>query len=297
MDSFNERKAEEYVERFGVNLAIEQLGILAIKSVKAKDMMDYIMSKYKKELPKPKKAVVVRRDSVDTGRPKPEDRRTAVKTVLSPKERFLNLMNMLKLDFDLPTDGDFHPFVEVEWKRGYASINGFGVNFPSEDADFMFKEVKSRPYVKLRMCILSVNSAGVIAKPDVEEFYRRQANAKKEDVRKFCGTVIIGERGIFIRAENKELRKRIIVPQRFMSRLLLDAGKWMFRVFDERRDFIIAEPVEKVDTRVVDLHKKIVDLHRKMHEHEQMKKQADRPVERLVDNRLEQLKSNGSIQL
>jgi len=291
MDPVQARKADEYVERFGVHLAIEKLSILAAKKPHAQQMLNYIRRKHIKELPR-KQPVVVRRDTNNAGS---NSRRDApiMRKALEPKEKFLNMINRLDIDPNSPTDGEFHPVIDVEWKEGNANINGFNVNFPSEDKEFMFAKVKSRRYTKLQMTILGITHNGVIARPDVDEFYRRirQKRREQQEIKKFCGTVIVNSNGyVFVRAEQQEFKKKIIIPKRNLGDLRLQPGKWMFRVIADKENEIVAVPVEEINERNL-------EITQRMHEYEETQKIRDRPVQRMVDSRLEQLKSNGSVQL
>jgi len=294
MDNFNNRKAEEYVERFGVELALERLGMLANSSDKAREMIKYITDKYTNRTSVSRRynnrenegllGINVRRDN-------------AKKVVLGPKEKYFNLIRKLNLNCNVETDGEYHPIIDVQWHNGHAKINGFNVNFPSDDKEFMFSNVKTRKHIALRMTILGLNKGGVIARPDIDKYYARKRKEFSSGVKKFNGDVWVNfhRNRLEITCINKDLKlskenKRIMVPKRFLNMLFLNPGKWMFRILKETKDTVAAEPVEKIN-------EKMQDLTRRQKEYEEKKFWQDRPIRKLADERLNELEEKGSIRL
>ena len=94
MNDFEMKKAEEYVDSFGVDEAVERLSRLANKSEKAKLMLEYITERYCE--PVSSMVKVVSKDDEDRVLGKfHHPRRTVVKRSFDEKERFLNLVSVL----------------------------------------------------------------------------------------------------------------------------------------------------------------------------------------------------------
>ena len=290
--SFDVKKAEEYVKGFGHELAVEKLSILAPKSSKAKEMLRYIVDKYCK--PASKQVNVVSDGLLG----KINYNRPATRVQLDEKQQFLNLVCRLGLSYDVLTDGHFHPVVPVSFVDGKAVINGYNVVADEKYKNFMASNVLSRYNATVNMILLRVAGQDVVGIPDMNRFYARMRRIQKEKnqererieyernrIRKFEGTVLIGTRGIFIRSS--EVKKRIMVPKRFLQELLLDRGVWMFVVIDEKDNFVLARPVEKVQDEVVE-----------PDDDGSSDVEKRRPVpDFAVENRVNDLYKNGSVKL
>jgi len=239
---FVEKKAEEYVARLGEDAAIEKLSKLAAKSKQAQKMLEVITTGLKPVQPQPK---FVRQSNGGHS-----SLRSTTLFKLEPKQHFLNLISKLGLSYDTPADDDWNPIADVVWQNGHAEINGNRVTFGKEHISFMSKNVLNKKNICFRMHLLNANDQGVVATPDINDYFRRINAMRKERERKarersFEGSVYMGRRGIYIKST--VVHKRIVVPKRYMEDLLVQRGTWKFERLYENEKQVVARPIEQLE--------------------------------------------------
>jgi len=234
-DGFLEKKADEYVARLGEEKAILKLSRLAGRSEQARKILEIVTRGAGWRQPQPSVCGSAHRDHV-------------TKWVLDPKEVFLNRLGLLGLPMDTVADKNWNPVVPVEWVDGRAMINGYHVRVCRKHLGFMERNVFGRRRFVFNMRVVDVKNGKdkcVFVEPDVQDFYRRLRQRRRRREVFFEGEVSLGYRGL--RIQSSSINKRVRVPRRFLSMLLLDPGCWRFKVLGENGDGVVAEPVEKLE--------------------------------------------------
>jgi len=224
IESFEEKKASEYVENHGYDIAIEKLSNLAVKSSQAKKIMNIILSKHapKKETYCEKKDVFVSNpcDAVVSHSVRHEKP--------TPKQMYTNLIERLGVGFDTRADENWRPVLPVTWKNGKAFVNGKKVVFPKNNIGFMRRYVlNNNSNVVFDMHVLKAFKNKIVAEPDVDDYFRRkrredrerrEQQMRAEQEKMFEGSVYLGEERLIIRT--KKFRKHVVIPNRFLSALV-----------------------------------------------------------------------------
>lgn len=262
------KKADEYIANLGIESAIEKLSMLALKSKQAKQVLDVILKRQQEAIiPQPQPEPIQRKDK--KRRPSPGfDIKPATKVSLEPKQRFLNLVDKLGISCDTCFDEGWNPMIDIGWTNGRASINGRRVTFGKDFLGFMRKNILWKEKEEVSMRILKVNRYGVVAEPDVEDFYgkkrqlhnamlRRKRIDRETRIRKsrFEGTVLLRKdrrgnaTGVNI-CSTTVRGKQVIVPKRFLSELMEKCGVWLFEPLFSKEDSVVVKPVEQVSVPV-----------------------------------------------
>ena len=254
---FEEKEAVKYVARFGEEGAIEKLSKLAAKSKQARVILEIITTGLDAEQPQKQNVP----EEPDKRRPVIPDNeiRYATKMVWTPKQRMEQILQATGLSFDTPIDESWNPIVSIQWKRGRAELNGKRVIFGKEHLGFMKKNILHKSFESIEMHIVDANDRGIVAVPDIDQFFTRQRRElqkqkrerqAREDARIFEASVILRKyngRIQGIKIVSSTVRKRIVIPQRFIDTLKEELGTWMFMPLAEKQDCIIAEPVTKME--------------------------------------------------
>jgi len=238
-NNFMEKKADEYVEQLGLEIAVEKLGVLAPKSRHASDMLKIILNKYVK---KPAPQVEETKDNhagYVTRMVRPEQ--------LTPKQRYTNLIEEVGLSFDTECDGHWNPVVQVLWSRGKAELNDKKVLFPKEWMPFMRENVLMHKKIEFNMSIIDADKEKVVAIPDMDDFYKQQREMieriNEEKERKKSGFLaLVKKNKNRIEITYDDIDKKVVIPNRFFKIIKKQPGEWIFDVIDEDRNVIIAKP-------------------------------------------------------
>jgi len=243
--NFVEKKAEEYVNRLGFEVAVEKLCTLAPKNEQASKILKIILEKHspKKVENKQQNIQVITKEDID-----PYVRRSQKPRPLTPKQKYTTLLEKLGLPFDTVCDSHWNPVVSVQWRNGKAEMNGREVVFPKKWQSFMQNRVLKHKCITFKMSIVRADDNKVVAIPDVNDFYAQLRNMidriKQEKQRKKDGFEVVVKR----RWKNKvelecdSVEKNIIIPHRFLDKLKKNPGFWQFKAIDENRNRIIAKP-------------------------------------------------------
>ena len=308
-NSFVERKADEYVENHGYEIAVEKLGMLAPKSRQAKEMLDVIVSRHnpveRKQKNNKREGFVENKNFRRSRAIRPES--------LSPKQHFSNIVELTGISFDTRVDNNWNPVVPVVWKNGSAEIDGKQVIFPGRHMGFMKKYVLSQSKVVFDMHILEAHKDAVIAVPDIDDFFKRkkehfrkikEQRRKKQEKQFFKGVVRL--KGDYLDVETSRYKKNIIIPREFLKDLIKGKrkgnsfGVWKFKTLEERDKKIIARPVKKLEDTTYKSGNGQLTKEQKLRKPATVKPDntnASFVTSYVSDNRLEDLIANGSVKL
>jgi hypothetical protein len=312
--NFVSKKAGEYVEQHGYEVAVEKLSALSIKSVKAKEILDVILSEH---APKVEKKEAVRRDTfVDNRTTVDVTRMTTRPMKPSPKEHYSNMVERTGIGFDAEADDEWNPVCPVEWKNGRAFINNMPVFVPQRYVGFMRDNVFRYPgSIKFNMHLVDEKRGKIIALPDIDDFHRRKAkelrekNEKEGIGKEFEGAVYA--KGRYLEIRSSAFSENIVIPGRFLPMLAVKGargnylGAWKFRILANKGDKVVAEPVEMVEKP---FESRQMTVNRKPQQPRKQETYSNASFsysishgygkeERIQDEKLEQLYNKGSVKL
>lgn len=254
LKTFEERTAAEFVEKQGgLDDAINTLAPRAIKSGKAREMLD-ILLKWKRGCKPTVKTIVPDNKPVREELYTPshyENVRKPEKGELSGKEKYDKIISTLDLSHkDILVDRDWNPIIPIEWKNGSAKVNGMTVITDTYYTRFMKNYIFNQETVEIKMSIMELDGQKILAKPDVNDFFKHKRQEKQQieekreaEIPKFWAKVKLNEEGRFD-VTSSTVSKKIIVPRRCLRRLVGKRGVWHFKVLEEHENKIIAEPFE-----------------------------------------------------
>jgi len=312
-NKFLKRNAAEYVERLGVEQAIEKLSVLAKKNGQAHKMLNIIVDNY---IPKKPEAVkYVERNVSYVPRPRP-----TLPQPLTPKQRYLNIIEKAKLSFDTTCDENWNPIVSVQWRRGSAMLNGKKVIFPKEYAQFMFGNVARHGAINFKMTVLAANDNSIIVAPDVDDYYTQRNKmykriAKEKERERNGFEVVVKMVNGNMKIDAKGIEKDIVIPERYQGWVKKVPGIWNLEVLGESSWRIIAKPNRclKPETQkrnsckflFRDKSRGFVDNRGRIYATKELAEEMNRiharmedgRAEKLSEERLNSLYQNGSIKL
>ena len=238
-DSFEEKKAADYVEEHSMDGAIERLARLSLKSDKAKRILRIVLNwKYWVE---PKKEIPIKKEKAPS---KHIHNAPVTKQILEPKQKYLNMLSQLDLSCDIVADSEWHPVVDVDWVKAKATINEKRVIVSKEHITFMRKNVFNRGKVSFKMHLIAVSNDKVIAEPDVDDFNACQYRHKQ--AKKFESNVRMDDNAARLVFDSPPSGKKVIIPKRHLNEVKEQLGIWQFVIIHESEKNLVVKPIKCV---------------------------------------------------